>query len=51
MATQGVFTLPANTRFGVTAFATDDTPVRLVDRADRALYAAKGAGRDRVEMA
>jgi diguanylate cyclase len=41
----------ATVSIGVAAFADGDTPVRLVDRADRALYAAKGAGRDRVAVA
>ena len=37
--------------FGVTAFAPGDTLESLVRRADAALYAAKGSGRNRVEVA
>jgi diguanylate cyclase len=34
--------------FGVAAFRPGDTPSSLIDRADRCLYAAKHAGRNRV---
>lgn len=34
--------------FGVAAFRKGDTPSTLIERADRCLYAAKHAGRDRV---
>ena len=34
---------------GVSALRADDTAQTLIDRADKALYRAKGAGRDRVE--
>ena len=33
---------------GVTAYQRDEMLTRTIDRADRALYAAKAAGRDRV---
>ncbi|WP_157278038.1 sensor domain-containing diguanylate cyclase [Methyloversatilis thermotolerans] len=36
---------------GVSQMRIDDTPVSLVGRVDEALYAAKNAGRDRVESA
>jgi diguanylate cyclase (GGDEF)-like protein len=36
--------------FGVTAFSPGDTLESLVRRADAALYAAKGSGRNRVEL-
>ncbi len=35
---------------GITAIRADDTPETLFDRADRALYRAKEAGRDRSEV-
>jgi diguanylate cyclase len=35
---------------GITQFGADDTPARAFDRADRALYAAKRAGRNRCEL-
>ncbi|MET0617109.1 MAG: diguanylate cyclase [Luteibacter sp.] len=35
---------------GITAFGADDTPARVFDRADSALYAAKRAGRNRCEL-
>lgn len=36
--------------FGVTAYEQGDDPTTLVSRADAALYAAKAAGRNRVEI-
>ena len=39
---------PVTGSFGVTQWAAGDTVAGLVDRADEALYEAKGAGRDRV---
>lgn len=35
--------------FGMTQFQPDDTPESVVRRADQAMYAAKGSGRNRVE--
>jgi diguanylate cyclase len=34
--------------FGVAAFRRGDTPPSLIERADRSLYAAKHAGRNKV---
>jgi GGDEF domain-containing protein len=36
---------------GMTIAREGDTPLSLFDRADLAMYAAKQAGRDRVEVA
>jgi diguanylate cyclase (GGDEF)-like protein len=43
--------LSATVSAGVSQMRIDDTPVSLVGRVDGALYAAKNAGRDRVESA
>lgn len=37
--------------FGVASMDSDDTPQTLFDRADSAMYEAKKAGRNRVEIA
>ncbi|KUE79843.1 sensor domain-containing diguanylate cyclase [Aeromonas schubertii] len=37
---------PVTLSMGLAQFQTDDTPERLTQRGDRALYRAKGAGRD-----
>lgn len=36
---------------GLAVFATGDTPERVFERADRALYRAKGNGKNRIELA
>ena len=35
---------------GIAVYRPDDTPETLIARADRALYRAKQAGRDRLEV-
>ncbi len=40
----------ATVSIGVAAFDGTETPEKLVDRADQALYRAKHAGRNRVEI-
>jgi two-component system, cell cycle response regulator len=39
-------TVPLTTSIGIAAWARTDTPESMIARADRALYAAKAAGRD-----
>ena len=41
---------PVTGSFGVTQWQDEDTKTTFVARADEALYAAKGSGRDRVEL-
>ncbi len=40
--------IPITVSFGIARMVTDDSPETLFERADRALYAAKNAGRNRV---
>jgi diguanylate cyclase (GGDEF)-like protein len=40
--------LPVSASIGLAVAHADDCPVRLTDRADRAMYVAKSSGRDRV---
>jgi len=42
---------PVTVSIGVTAYSQGDSPTALFSRADKALYAAKERGRDRVESA
>lgn len=42
-------TVPATASLGVATYTNGDTLESLIDRADRAMYAAKSAGRNRVE--
>ena len=44
----GEHRVPVTISFGVAAFAADDTPESVFQRADTALYQAKDAGRNRV---
>jgi diguanylate cyclase (GGDEF)-like protein len=46
----GSLQLRVTASLGVTAWVEGDTPATLLSRADRALYRAKGAGKDRVEI-
>jgi diguanylate cyclase (GGDEF)-like protein len=43
--------IPMTVSAGVAALVPKEPPVHLLARADKALYAAKGAGRDKVEVA
>lgn len=40
--------VPISASFGVTALSAQDNPTTLIERADRALYRAKGSGRNKV---
>lgn len=42
--------IPVTASFGVTQFAPDDTKEDFINRADQALYLAKEAGRNRIEI-
>ncbi|MGM0632244.1 MAG: diguanylate cyclase [Pseudomonadota bacterium] len=42
--------VPVTVSFGIAAWQPGDTPDRLFERADRALYRAKAAGRNRCEV-
>ena len=43
-------TIQVTISIGVTALRASDTPDTVLDRADEALYRAKQAGRNRVEL-
>ncbi|MFM1872769.1 MAG: hypothetical protein RL398_2191, partial [Planctomycetota bacterium] len=42
--------LPITVSIGMTAARPNDTPERLLERADHALYASKGHGRNRFSI-